>query len=97
MTSALHRFAEPGELHDLGKPVEALHLGRKARRVSTQYVVFALLVLTLLIPLAVTGLVSVAFAVVAHEGSELLAVANGLRVGRVTPASGRAPTPPVQS
>ncbi|MCB9508493.1 MAG: cation-translocating P-type ATPase [Myxococcales bacterium] len=67
---------------DLGKLVEALHLGRKARRVSRQNVVFALLVLAALIPLAVSGLVSVAFAVVAHEGSELLAVANGLRVGR---------------
>ena len=67
---------------DLGKLVEALQLGRKARRVSRRNVVFALLVVGLLIPLAVTGLIGVALAVIADESSELPAVANGLRVGR---------------
>lgn len=70
---------------DLGKLVEALQLGRKARRVSKQNVVFSLVVLAALVPLAVGGLISVSFAVLAHEASELLAVANGLRAGAAPP------------
>lgn len=65
---------------DLAKVEEALHLGRKARRVSAQNIAFSLLLLALLIPLALGGFLSVAAAVLVHEGSELLAVANGLRV-----------------
>ena len=66
---------------DLGKVAEALLLGRMARRVSTQNIVFSLLVLAVLIPSALAGVLSVAFTVLAHETSELLAVANGLRAG----------------
>ncbi|HFD80082.1 MAG TPA: cation-translocating P-type ATPase [Gammaproteobacteria bacterium] len=64
---------------DLDKLTEALRLGRKARRVSLQNIVFAILVLAILIPAGVGGLISIAVAVLAHEASELLAVANGLR------------------
>ena len=60
---------------------EALRLGRKARRVSAQNIVFSLLVLAVLIPSALAGVLGVAVTVLAHEISELLAVANGLRVG----------------
>ena len=67
---------------DLNKLGEALALGRKAWRVSKQNIVFSILILTVLIPMAVGGLISVAIAVVAHETSELLAEANGLRVAR---------------
>lgn len=66
---------------DLGKLEEALRLGHKARRVSRQNVVFSLLVLAVLIPLGLAGMASVVLIVLAHEGSELLAVANGLRAG----------------
>jgi len=68
---------------DLGKLEEALYLGRKAQAISRQNIVFSLLVLATLIPVALAGVASVVFIVLAHEGSELLAVANGLRVGRV--------------
>ncbi len=68
---------------DLGKLEEAMLLGRKARRVSLQNIVFAIAVLVILIPAGVGGLVSIAVAVLVHEASELLAVANGLRAGRV--------------
>ncbi len=71
---------------DLGKLEEAMRLGRKARRVSLQNIVFAILVLVILIPAGVGGHISIAVAVLAHEASELLAVANGLRAGRVQPA-----------
>lgn len=65
---------------DLAKVGEALRLGRRVRRISRQNIAFSLLVLIVLIPSALTGALSVAFAVLAHEVSELLAVANGLRV-----------------
>ncbi|WJW76374.1 heavy metal translocating P-type ATPase [Thiohalobacter sp. IOR34] len=64
---------------DLAKLEEALRLGRQARRVSRQNIVFAVTVLLVLIPAGVGGLISIATAVLVHEASELLAVANGLR------------------
>ncbi len=67
---------------DLAKLEEAMQLGRKARRVSYQNIVFAILVLLLLVPAALSGLLSIAITVLVHEASELLAVANGLRAGR---------------
>ncbi len=66
---------------DLCKLTEALALGKKARRVSLQNIVFAVIVLAVLIPAGVGGFISIAVAVLAHESSELLAVANGLRAG----------------
>ena len=70
---------------DLGKVAYALRLGRRARAISQQNITFSLLILAVLIPSAVLGLLGVALAVVAHEASELLAVANGLRAARVRP------------
>ncbi|OGI39744.1 MAG: cadmium-translocating P-type ATPase [Candidatus Muproteobacteria bacterium RBG_16_62_13] len=67
---------------DLAKVSEALAFGHKARRVSTQNIVFSLLILATMIPLAVAGVIGVAVTVLIHEASELLAVANGLRAGR---------------
>ncbi|HQS58774.1 MAG: heavy metal translocating P-type ATPase [Gallionellales bacterium 35-53-114] len=67
---------------DLSKVGEALLLGRKARRVSVQNIVFSVVVLGVMIPLALTGILSIAITVLVHEASELLAVANGLRVAR---------------
>jgi Cd2+/Zn2+-exporting ATPase len=68
---------------DLAKVIEALRLGKKARRVSAQNIVFSLLVLAAMIPLALIGAIGIAVTVLVHEGSELLAVANGLRAGRI--------------
>ena len=45
-------------------------------------IVFSLLVLAVLIPGAVVGLIGITIAVFAHEASELIAIANGLRVAR---------------
>lgn len=67
---------------DLTKVPFALELGKRAKRISTQNVIFSLLILAVLIPTALMGMMSVAVAVFFHETSELLAVANGLRVGR---------------
>jgi P-type E1-E2 ATPase len=73
---------------DLAKVSEALQLGAKARQISEQNIAFSLLLLAVLIPLAVGGVLSVACAVLVHEVSELLAVANGLRVTRAVALKG---------
>lgn len=67
---------------DLLKVEEALRLGRKARRVSMQNIVFSIAILAAMIPLAVAGILGVAVTVLVHEVSELLAVVNGLRAAR---------------
>ncbi len=67
---------------DLTKVVYALSLGKKSRIVSTQNIVFSLLILGVLIPSALIGIMTVAAAVLFHESAELIAVANGLRAGR---------------
>ena len=67
---------------DLEQAAYALRLGGAARQISRQNIVFSLALLGVLIPGAGLGLFTVAIAVTAHEASELLAVANGLRVVR---------------
>ncbi|RLA59568.1 MAG: heavy metal translocating P-type ATPase [Epsilonproteobacteria bacterium] len=67
---------------DLSKLVDALAIGKKARKVSQQNIIFAIIILVILIPSGVGGFISIAMAVLVHEASELLAVANGLRVGQ---------------
>ena len=68
---------------DLTKIPFALQLGKKAKRVSKQNIIFSLLVLAVLIPGSLAGHMSVALVVFFHEASELLAVANGLRAGKI--------------
>ncbi|NOZ60733.1 MAG: cation-translocating P-type ATPase [Calditrichaeota bacterium] len=67
---------------DLNKVTYALKLGKKTRKVSVQNIIFSLLILITMIPSALLGFLSVAMAVFFHEVSELLAVANGLRLAK---------------
>ncbi len=67
---------------DLKKLIYAVELGKKSNAISIQNVIFSILVLLILIPSSLFSLISVTFSVAAHEISELLAVANGLRVGK---------------
>jgi Cd2+/Zn2+-exporting ATPase len=67
---------------DLTKVAFAIDLGKRSRGIGLQNIVFSVLVLAVLIPAALLGALSVAAAVLVHEGSEILAVANGLRVAR---------------
>jgi cation transport ATPase len=60
----------------------AINMGKRARRISGQNIVFALIVLAIMIPSALAGILSIAAAVLFHESSEILAVMNGLRVAR---------------
>ena len=67
---------------DLSKLKEAMEIGFGARKISRQNIIFSVIILAILIPAGVGGFISVAVAVLVHEASELLAVANGLRAGR---------------
>ncbi len=67
---------------DLMKILYAVNLAKRARKISMQNIIFSLILLAVLIPSALIGIMTVATAVFFHEASELLAVANGLRVGR---------------
>jgi Cd2+/Zn2+-exporting ATPase len=67
---------------DLTKLPAALALGRQARRIIQQNVAIALGVIAVLIPSAVLGWASIGPAIVFHEGSTLLVVANALRLLR---------------
>jgi Cd2+/Zn2+-exporting ATPase len=67
---------------DLSKVTYALKIGRRSNRLGRQNIAFALLTLGLMIPSALVGILSVGLAVVFHEASELIAVGNGLRVGK---------------
>lgn len=67
---------------DLMKVPYAINLGKRAGKISMQNIIFSLLILGVLIPSALIGIMTVAIAVFFHEASELLAVANGLRVAR---------------
>lgn len=58
---------------------------RAARAITTQNIVFSILILSMLIPGALIDALTVVAVVLAHEISELLAVANGLRVARQRP------------
>ncbi|MDR7436233.1 MAG: heavy metal translocating P-type ATPase [Armatimonadota bacterium] len=71
---------------DLRQVAYAIRVGRTVRWISAQNVVFSLLILSVLIPGALVGALTVVSAVLIHEISELLAVANGLRVARCRPA-----------
>ncbi|MFQ6616251.1 MAG: hypothetical protein ACE5HZ_05715, partial [Fidelibacterota bacterium] len=67
---------------DLTKVPYAIELGKRARKIGIQNVVFSILLLAILIPSALLGAMTVAVAVFVHEGSELMAVGNGLRAGK---------------
>jgi len=64
---------------DLRGVVYALQTGRRAVGIMRQNIAFSIVLLAILIPSAVVGVLTIAWAVIAHEGAELLAVANGLR------------------
>ena len=64
---------------DLRGVVYAVQTGRRALTIMRQNITFSIVLLAVLIPAAVAGFLTIATAVIAHEGAELLAVANGLR------------------
>ncbi len=67
---------------DLRKLPQAIRLARRAQRIVTQNIVFALTVTLVLMAAAVSGQVGLGTAVLGHEISEFLVVVNGLRMLR---------------
>jgi len=67
---------------DLSKLPFAIGLGRATRKIIYQNLVIALGVIFLLIGLSITGVAGLSLAVVLHEGSTLVVVANALRLLR---------------
>jgi Cd2+/Zn2+-exporting ATPase len=65
---------------DLGRLPFAIGLSRQARRVIRQNLYVSLGVIALLIVASVTGLVGIGPAVIVHEGSTLVVIANALRL-----------------
>lgn len=64
---------------ELTKLPYALRIGRRANVISKQNIVFSLVTLAILIPSSLSGMLTVALAVLLHESSEMIAVGNGLR------------------
>ena len=67
---------------DLSKLTEAVRIGRRTRVVVRQNIVLSLVILAVLVPGALVGAFSLPVAVLAHELSELIVIANGLRLAR---------------
>jgi len=67
---------------DLAKLATAIHIGHITRRVVHQNLALAFLILAVLIPGALTGLLTLPAAVAIHETSELVVILNGMRVRR---------------
>ena len=67
---------------DISKVAYAIELGKKARSISRQNIVFSFLLLAALIPSALIGIMTITIAVAVHEVGELLAIGNGLRVAK---------------
>ncbi len=65
---------------DLGKLPFAVALSRQSRRIILQNVWLSVGVIALLVPSAVFGVAGISIAIVLHEGSTLLVVANALRL-----------------
>jgi Cd2+/Zn2+-exporting ATPase len=65
---------------ELSKVEYLLHLGRRARRIIRQNVWFSVVWMGLLVVVASTFGLPLTIAVIAHEGSTLLVVLNGLRL-----------------
>ncbi len=65
---------------DLSKLIFAVSLGRATRNIITQNLLIALGIIAVLVITSLTGIVSIGVAVIFHEGSTLVVVANALRL-----------------
>ncbi len=67
---------------DLSKLADALHIGRRTRKVVRQNLVLSFAVLAVLVPGAVLGVFNLPVTVGVHELSELAVILSGLRMAR---------------
>ena len=73
---------------DLRHLTQAFAHARRARRIMLQNVGLSLGLITVLIPLALTGMLGLAAVVAVHELAEIVVIANGVRAGRTKPLRG---------
>ena len=69
---------------DLRLLPHAFDHARYTRRIMLQNVVGSIALITILIPLALTGALGLAAVVLVHEVAEVFVIANGIRAGRTT-------------
>jgi cation-transporting ATPase G len=67
---------------DLRHLPQALQHARRSRRIMLQNVGLSLAIITMLMPLALLGILGLAAVVLVHELAEVLVIANGVRAGR---------------
>lgn len=72
---------------DLRHLPQVLDHARRTRRIMMQNVGFSLLLISILIPLAIFGVLGLAAVVLVHELAEILVIANGVRAGRISKSS----------
>ncbi|WP_280471480.1 heavy metal translocating P-type ATPase [Nocardia cyriacigeorgica] len=70
---------------DLRHLPRALDHARRARSIMLQNVGLSLALITILIPLALFGVLGLAAVVLVHELAEIVVIANGVRAGRTKP------------
>ncbi|MBC3194348.1 cadmium-translocating P-type ATPase [Pseudonocardia sp. C8] len=73
---------------DLRHLPHTLDHARRARRIMLQNVGLSLAIITVLMPLALVGVLGLAAVVLIHEVAEVVVIVNGVRAGRVTPLPG---------
>ncbi|CAM4339368.1 cation-translocating P-type ATPase [Nocardia ninae] len=73
---------------DLRHLPQALDHARRARAIMLQNVGLSLALITVLIPLALFGVLGLAAVVLVHELAEVVVIANGVRAGRAKPLAG---------
>lgn len=70
---------------DLRNLPKALRHARRSRRIMLQNVGLSLAIVTVLVPLALLGVLGLAAVVLVHEVAEIVVIANGVRAGRTPP------------
>nr|WP_019872938.1 cation-translocating P-type ATPase [Sporichthya polymorpha] len=78
---------------DLRHLPQALAHGRRSRRIMLQNVGLSLAIVTVLMPLALSGVLGLAAVVLVHEIAEVVVIANGVRAGRAEPLPSANPAP----
>lgn len=68
--------------HDLRLIPQALDHARRGRTIINQNIMLSLLIITSLLPLAITGVLGLAAVVLVHEVAEVIVILNGLRAAR---------------
>lgn len=69
---------------DLNHLPQVLDHARRTRSIMLQNVGLSLLLITILIPLALFGILGLAAVVLVHELAEIVVIANGVRAGRIS-------------